>query len=180
MSRKVERPTRSSPPKRGRPAKFGRPSRLVALTLPEDVIDSLRRVNPDIGWAIVQLVDAQRSLPDNDSKDERSRPGVELAEVGRKRSLIVVGEASLRGLQGVTTIPMGDGRAFLAFDGPKGVAELELALLDRIDELSESSSERATLAQIRDTLRSWRRDASLRFLTRSIIVVEQAKTGVAR
>src|SRR5205814_914451 len=39
--------------KRGRPPKFGRPSRLVALTLPTQVIRGLRKLHPDLAWAIV-------------------------------------------------------------------------------------------------------------------------------
>jgi hypothetical protein len=44
---------------RGRPSKFGRPSRVVALTLPEDAIDRLRRVHRDLGWAILKLLDRE-------------------------------------------------------------------------------------------------------------------------
>ena len=32
-------------PKRGRPSKFNRPSHLVALTLPDDVIAGLKKLN---------------------------------------------------------------------------------------------------------------------------------------
>ena len=41
--------------KRGRPPKFGRPGRVVALTLPEEVVLGLRKVNADLAWAIVTL-----------------------------------------------------------------------------------------------------------------------------
>ena len=44
-----------SPKARGRPLKFGRPARLLALTLPDDVVKGLRRIHPDPGWAIVSL-----------------------------------------------------------------------------------------------------------------------------
>jgi hypothetical protein len=40
--------------KRGRPTKFGRASRVVALTLPEDVLSTLRHVHPDPARAIVK------------------------------------------------------------------------------------------------------------------------------
>ena len=43
--------------KRGRPTKFGRASRVVALTLPEDVLSALRHVHPDPARAIVKLVE---------------------------------------------------------------------------------------------------------------------------
>ena len=43
------------PPRRGRPQKFGRPSRAVTLTLPEDVIAALGRVDDDLSRAIVRV-----------------------------------------------------------------------------------------------------------------------------
>ncbi len=43
--------------KRGRPPKFGRPSEVVALTLPEEVVSGLRRLHPDLAWAVVTLVE---------------------------------------------------------------------------------------------------------------------------
>ncbi|MFP5379666.1 MAG: hypothetical protein ACLGHP_07950, partial [Vicinamibacteria bacterium] len=57
-----DRPNR----RRGRPHKFGRPARLIALTLPEDVIDWLRHVDPDPARAIVELharSDARAAAP---------------------------------------------------------------------------------------------------------------------
>src|SRR5262249_50565490 len=47
-------------PRRGRPPKYGRPSRPVTVTLPEDVLSRLHRVDADVGRAIVTLVERQR------------------------------------------------------------------------------------------------------------------------
>ena len=41
--------------KRGRPPKFGCRAQVVALTLPRDVVDGLRRIDGDLGWAVVRL-----------------------------------------------------------------------------------------------------------------------------
>ena len=41
---------------RGRPPKFGRPSQFVALTLPEEVVAGLRRIDADVAWAVVSAV----------------------------------------------------------------------------------------------------------------------------
>ena len=83
--------------KRGRPPKFGRPSRLVALTLPEDVLSSLRQVDPDPARAVVKLVET--SGEKTNGRQDDSKPVAELVTVGSRRSLIVVapGGRSRRG-----------------------------------------------------------------------------------
>jgi hypothetical protein len=165
--------------KRGRPAKFGRPARLVALTLPEDVIRALRGVDPDIGWAIVRLVEPLTKNSTIAATSEPERP-VELAHLPKRRALIVVREPLLRDIPGVTMIPLADGRAFLAFDGPGGIADLELAILDRIDMAVGAPADLAALKEFREILRSWRLDSNLRFKTKSIIVVEDAAPNPAK
>ena len=89
--------------RRGRPAKFGRPSRVVALTLPEDAIERLRRVHKDLGWAIVKLLDT-KGVP-NVSDMPEQEPDVELVTVADRRSLIVVNREVIRDLPGVNIIP---------------------------------------------------------------------------
>ena len=41
--------------RRGRPRKFSRPARTVTVTLPDDVLERLARVDADLGRAIVRL-----------------------------------------------------------------------------------------------------------------------------
>ncbi len=41
--------------KRGRPLKFGRPTRLVTLSLPDDVVAWLRTIDKDPAWSVVKL-----------------------------------------------------------------------------------------------------------------------------
>lgn len=157
-------------PRRGRPHKFGRPSQVVALTLPDDVLDALRRMHPDPGWAIVQLVEP---LTQSGRQPVKRAPVVaELAHLPGRRALIVVQPQLFSRLTGVSTIPLSDGRAFLAFDQAGGIADLEVAVLDRIEELGASSEERKHLLAVRDIVRNWRRDPCLVFHTKSIIVVE--------
>src|SRR5579872_5190556 len=45
--------------KRGRPPKFGRPGQFVALTLPEEVVAGLRRIDADLAWAVVRLFEKE-------------------------------------------------------------------------------------------------------------------------
>lgn len=154
--------------KRGRPLKFGRPGRLVALTLPEDVLDWLQTINPDPAWAIVSLFEGQH--------DRRTRThervDVELVSIGPRRALIVVAQEAFSRLRGVAAIPMGAGRAFLALKSGQGMADLELAVIDRLEDHGLPDTERRGLISLRRHLRAWRQDKTLSCTTRSIIVVE--------
>ncbi len=156
---------------RGRPPKFGRPGRLLALTLPEDVVSWLKNIHPDPAWAIVSIVESTR---DGSKRRRAARPKVELAQLSGRRNLIVVDPHSFRSVPGVAVIPVAAGRAFLALDDGKGVADLELALLDRIDDPKTEPTERKELSTLRSQVREWRRSRGYRFSTRSIILVEGA------
>ncbi len=172
--RAVSKKLASNRARRGRPHKFGRPAHVVTLTLPEDVLEALRSVHRDPGWAIVQLVEPMLG---NGVRSERSalpKPAAELVRLSGRRSLIVVQPEVFAGLPGVSTIKLADGGAFLAFDHDAGPAELELALMDRLDKESTKGTRRAQLTQARNIVRAWRQNAGLVFRTKSIIVVEGA------
>jgi hypothetical protein len=157
---------------RGRPPKFGRPSQVVALTLPEDVVERLRRVDRDLGWAIVKLLDdAHGAAPRADA--EEPQPDVELVSVADRRALIVVNRAVIRNLPDVNMIPLGGNRAFLALESGRGMSDLELAVIDSLAGSSVSREERRALRRFRAQLAAWRRDHQFRFHTRAIIVAER-------
>lgn len=163
--------SQSAAKRRGRPSKFGRPGRVVALTLPEDVIDRLRRVHRDLGWAIVNLLD-EESHPAS-MRGEDAQPDVELVTVADRRSLIVVNREVIRNLPGVNIIPLSGSRAFLALDIDRGMSDLELAVSDRLGDPTVERRERRALVGLRARLTTWRRDHGLQFHTRAIIVVER-------
>jgi hypothetical protein len=165
----MDRDPKSASRKRGRPPKFGRPSRVVALTLPEDTIDRLRRVHRDIGWAIVSLLDKQ---PGRAAQD-RHAPDVELVTVAGRRSLIAVNQEAIKNLPGVNIIPLSGTRAFLALDIDRGMSDLELAVTDRLADSTVGRRERQALVALKSQLASWRRDHGLKVHTRAIIVVER-------
>jgi len=156
--------------RRGRPAKFGRPSRMVALTLPEDAIERLHRVNHDLGWAIVKLLDESEPGP---ATTEAAEEDVELVAIADRRALIVINQEVIRSLPDVNIIPLSGKRAFLALEIGRGMSDLELAVIDRLHEGTLATRERRALTRLRQQLRTWRRDHQLRFHTRAIIVVEQ-------
>jgi hypothetical protein len=158
--------------RRGRPQKFGRPSRVVALTLPEDVVQGLGRLNRDIAWAIVNLFET-RSPNGKSRPNGVSEPDSELVAADERRSLIVVNRDVFRRLPGVNIIPLRGNRAFLALDAGRGVSDLELTVVDRLDDPAIGKREREALTKLRTQLKTWRRDPHMRFDARSIIVVER-------
>jgi hypothetical protein len=154
------------PKPRGRPPKFGRPSRLVALTLPEDTILRLRKVHPDLAWAIVKLAEGHELDPDENPE----RVGIAL--LAGHRGLIVVDRQAFSRLPDVSLIPLNESKAFLALEPGRGLSDLELAVLDRLDEIPVGE-EREALRDLRNRLREWRGDGRWRFENRSIIVAER-------
>ena len=154
---------------RGRPPKFGRPAQLIALTLPEDVLDWLKGIHPDPGWAIVRLFDRYGGQP-------RAAPAAsaaaDIALFARNRGLIVVDRRVFRELHGIALIPLSPTLAFLALEPGRGLADLELAVVDRLDDPSLPKDEREPLAELRKRLRDWRRSRQWTFTSRSIIVAE--------
>ena len=155
--------------KRGRPQKFGRAAQLISLTLPRDVIDWLASIDEDMGWALVKL-------------HERASKGrnqeIHIAQLVRfpgDRALIQVQSALFNEMPGVSLIPLSDDRAFLALDAGKGVADLELIVLDRLDDAKINADERAALIKLRQLLKQWRQEG-IRFESRSIIVAQGKKS----
>ena len=158
--------------KRGRPRKFPQPSQVVALTLPEDVVRGLRRVHPDLAWAIVTLF--EKHPP---SRVDAPRPDVELVTIAGRQSLIAVNRKAFTRLPGVRVIPLDDDRAFLALEPGRGLADLELAVIDRLADPSINVRERKRLAEFEAQLRKWRHNRALRFHSQAIIVVERIERG---
>lgn len=162
------------PVKRGRPLKFGRPTQLLTVSLPADVVGWLKQLDPDPAWAIVSLFErAQRRAA---SAPLRT---ADLVQLPGKRALILVRPDAFAGLDGVSVIPLSDGRGFLALESGRGLADLEVAVVDRLDQTGLPASQRAALGEVRQLLRDWRQQG-LRFESRSILVVEQSVGQRAR
>jgi hypothetical protein len=150
---------------------------VVALTLPDDIVRGLRKVDPDVGWAIVTLFEKS---PSRSSPEPKGRPDVELVTIADHRSIIVVNRSVINHLQGVSIVPLHGDRAFLALDAGRGMADLELAVVDSLDDPMLEARERKALLTLRAQLRFWRHDRSLRFHLRSIIVVERLSKRARR
>ena len=154
--------------KRGRPQKFGRAAQLISLTLPADVLEWLTTMDDDIGWAIVKLHE-RATKPRGAAFDV-----AQLVRFPGDRALILVRAALFKDMPGVSLIPLADGRAFLALDHGKGVADLELIVLDRLDDKKIDTSERTALNKLRQLLKQWRQEG-VRFESRSIVVAHRRK-----
>jgi hypothetical protein len=147
--------------------KFGRPARLVTLTLPTDVIDWLGRIDDDPAWALVKL--HERS---SRAVRRKGNSVADLVQLPGNRALILVQPDAFKRLKGVSIIPLADGRGFLALDSNRGVADLELAVLDRLEMASLSETEREALSVMRAKLKQWRLDG-IEFESRAIIVAKR-------
>jgi hypothetical protein len=154
--------------KRGRPPKFGRPSEVVALTLPEEVVRGLRHIHPDVAWAVVTLFEGKGT-----TRDTKRNPDAELVTIGGRQSLIVINASVFKKLPGISIVPLSGTRAFLALQPGHGMADLELAVLDRLDDRTSGAREQRALKSLRALLHRWRHDRTLRFRTRAIIVAER-------
>ncbi len=165
--------------RRGRPLKFGRPAQLVALTLPHDVLRGLRRIHRDPAWAIVLLYERLTRSGQHHPPRQAGAPA-ELARLSPGTALIVVDPRSVPSVPGVSVVPVAPGRAFLAFDEGRGLADLELGLAERIGESKTRPAARRELAALHRHVRSWRRSRRLRFAKRSIILVERAAPSNGR
>jgi hypothetical protein len=152
----------------GRPRKFGRPSKLVALTLPIDVIRGLRQIDNDVANAVVRLYELAPMWARESTAD------VEMVSMAAGLLLIVVNTTVIRTLPGVDIIPLDGNRGFFALAPGRGVSDLELAVIDRLGDASDivGVRERQALEQLRRQLREWHNDSSLQFHSRAIIVVE--------
>jgi hypothetical protein len=153
----------------GRPRKFGRPSRVIAVTLPEDAIDRLRRVHRDLAWAILKLLDKGQAA----TLATDAQPDVELVTIAERRSLIVVNRDAVGNLPGVSIVPLYGNRAFLALDIDRGMSDLELSVVDRLAQPRINGREREAIADLRAKLTAWRHDPAVQVETRAIIVIEE-------
>lgn len=158
--------------RRGRPLKFGRPGRTLTLTLPDDVVEWLQTLHDDPAWAIVGIFERGRVA----HKRARMTSVAELVQLPGRRGLILIRPDVLRNVRGTSVVPLSDGRAFIALDSGGGVADLEVAILDRLDSPGVAPEERAQLLEFRLILRGWRQQG-LKFQPRSILVAERQPAG---
>ena len=157
--------------RRGRPRKFTRPSRTITLTLPEDTLEALAGLDPDVGRAIVRLA---RGLAGNNR-----HPGVELTTFGSRGVIEVSPTKTLRGLRGVELVPLVDGRFLIALDDGMSEPQFELAVRDALDGDAVPAAEHALLERLAAMLQEARRAGNL-VLRRIMVLYATAAVPRAR
>jgi hypothetical protein len=156
-------------PRRGRPRKFAQPSRAVTLTLPEQVIETLEQIDPDLSLAVVRLAQADVA--------KRPHPPAELVSFGRRAVIAVNPTKTLEQRTGVVLVPLADGRALISFDESMTPARLELTIQDSLDEHDLPEHDGEVFESIRNVLREARRSASVDLRQQHIIVLEFGATS---
>jgi hypothetical protein len=154
---------------RGRALKFGRPAQILALTLPHDVVHELRCIRLNPAGATVSLY--ERPVHKAHRTRRESGPSVELVELSPDSALSVVDPQVIQSVPGISIVPVAVGRVFLAFDEGRRLADLEVAVLDRLQQGNANPPVRKELAVLHRPMRDWRHSRRLRFSRRSITIV---------
>ena len=156
---------RAVTPRRGRPRKFARPSRAITLTLPDEIIDALSRIDADLSRAVVRLAQPEMA--------KRPHPAAELAPFGRHAVIVVNSTRTLEQRTGVLLVPLSDGRALISFDEPLSVAQLELRIQDAVEDSRLSRADTEVFKSVGRLLRDARHTPDVAVQQRQIIVLEK-------
>ncbi len=159
---------KSTRPRRGRPRKFTRPSRAVTLTLPHDVIEALRAVDPDLSRAVVRAVEYRSPV---------EPLATELVTFGNRQVIVVPRSSALADRADVELIPLADGRALISFDDRLSVPQLELKLGDALSDPALTGEDRSVFEALAGILSGARRDATASVQERTIIVLNRTKSA---
>jgi hypothetical protein len=77
----------------------------------------------------------------------------------------------------MSVIPVASGRAFLAFDEGRGLADLELAIVEQLRSPKTGAGARSELQALERQVRRWRLGRGFRFSKRSIILIGRTGRG---
>jgi hypothetical protein len=149
--------------RRGRPPKFTRPSRIVKLTLPEDVVAALRRIDDDLSRAVVRLAEPLIG--------QAPQAATELKTFGTRSVIVVPPSQLLKHHAGVEFVPLPDGRALMCFDEGLPISEIELRIRDALTD-SVEAKDRETFEALEQILRRARLADRVSVQRRSIIVLQ--------
>jgi hypothetical protein len=150
---------------RGRPPKFKEPSQRVTLTLPSRLVDLLRAEDPDLSRAVTNGLDPH-PVP--------RKLIVDVMRVGRRESLIIINPTLLPTLRDCSFIRLATDRAFIALKGSGTLADLALAVADRLEDADVTRQQRAALRALRRALRSWRLDRKVQVTHKAILILDGA------
>ena len=136
----------------GRPPKFRGPRRPVTVTLPEGTLATLAAVDADRARAIVKVTETALLA------DGKAVKQVELIEVTPGLGIILVGPCQiLQKIPGLRLVEVAPMRFLLVIPTGTTIDSVELAITDLLDDKVHEALEHSTLSQLRDLIRSLRR-----------------------
>jgi len=150
---------------RGRPPKFKEPSQRVTLTLPSRLVDLLRAEDPDLSRAVSNGLEPN-PVP--------RRLIVDVMRVGRRESLIIINPTLLPTLRDCSFIRLAADRAFIALKPSGTLADLALAVADRLEDADITRQQRTALRALRRVLRTWRLDRKVNVTHKAIVILDGA------
>ena len=150
---------------RGRPPKFKEPTQRVTLTLPSRLVDLLRAEDPDLSRAVTNGLDPH-PVP--------RKLIVDVMRVGRRESLIIINPTLLPTLRDCSFIKLAADRAFIALKPSGTLADLALAVADRLEDADITRQQRAALRALRRVLRTWRLDRKVKVTHKAIVILDVA------
>lgn len=98
-------------------------------------------------------------------------PATELSRYRNSAVIVIRPESVLERVEGVTLVPLPDGRALISLDEGMTVAEFELKLRDALDSQQLDLQERVAISSIADILRTARQSRGVTVEARNIIVL---------
>lgn len=155
--------SKASTARRGRPRKFSRPSRAVTLTLPEDIISTLKTLDGDLSRAVVRAVEPMMPVA--------VRPPAELTAYGDRAIIVLASGGSIEERTGAELVPLSDGRYLVSLGDHLTVPMFELRLNDALSDPDMDSADRALFGDLAAILRDARRRGDIQLLEHSIIVL---------
>ena len=145
------------------------------MTLPDDVVAALRARDRDVAKAVVAIVDEAEGRAGK--RPATARPVVDLVQVAPRRFLITINPRAITRLPGCELVPFSTDAAFLALAPGRGLADLALTVVDRLQEPRIDRREREALLKLRAAFREWMRDPNLTYEARAIVVIQRTLTG---
>jgi hypothetical protein len=146
-----------TPTKRGRPPKFSEPGRPITVTLPQSTLDRLAAIDSDRGRAIVKA--AEMAFPSEEGWDGLPQ----LVEVAPGVCVILVGPSRyLQEIAWLRLLEMAPSRFLLIIPSGTSIDSLELAVIDRLEEVGANEQREAAILQgLRSLIGTLRRGCEL-------------------
>ena len=96
------------------------------------------------------------------------------AAIGRRESLIIINPTLLPTLRDCSFIRLAADRAFIALEPSSTLADLALAVADRLEDADVTRQQKAALRALRRGQRTWRLDRMVKVTHKAIVILDGA------